>query len=153
VARYAQREVSMRALTLLTFAACGGAGPTPWPDPFSDCRAADGDPYDIGPSGGAEDPVVVVGHELRVTVGYSGGCEEHAFQICWDGSFMESDPVQARIDLLHDANGDGCEAYVTDELSFDLNPMRLAWQSYYGGSGGEIILRLRERSATYRFED
>lgn len=143
----------MRSLLLSLLAACGGTTPNPWPEPFADCRAADGDPYDIGGSGGAEDPVIVVGDELRVEVGYGGGCEDHAFQICWDGSFMESEPVQARIDLLHDAKGDGCEAYVTDELSFDLNPLRLAWQSAYGGAGGEIVLRLGEHSANYRFED
>ena len=126
-------------------------GPAPLPPAFSDCDASQGDPWDLV-TDGAEDPIAVVAGELRVRVGYGGGCAEHEFQICWDGGFLESNPVQARLDLLHRGNNDGCDAYLTEELSFDLAPMRSAWQESYGGGAGTMILRLGDASATYAFD-
>ncbi|MEL6344444.1 MAG: hypothetical protein AAFV53_15100 [Myxococcota bacterium] len=62
-------------------------------------------------------------NELTVTVGYGGGCEDHFFRMCWDGSVAESAPVQISLNLIHDGNGDSCEAYITEDLVFDLSPL------------------------------
>lgn len=88
---------------------------------------------------------------LEVDVGYGGGCEEHVITACWDGTFMESDPVQARIILEHDANGDMCEAYISETLTFDLTPMREAYESGYNATEGTIILGVHGSGADYVF--
>ena len=65
---------------------------------IGDC-STDGDPIDVT-------AVTVSGDRLDVEAGFGGGCAAHTVTACWDGSFMESDPVQARITLIHDANGE-----------------------------------------------
>lgn len=57
---------------------------------------------------------------LVLNVSYSGGCEQHFFDLVWKGGFYESIPPQADLFLVHDANGDGCEALITKSLRFDL---------------------------------
>ena len=41
-------------------------------------------------------------------------------------TFRESDPVQLTTVLAHDANGDSCEAWLTESLVFDLALVRTA---------------------------
>ena len=88
---------------------------------------------------------------LEIDVGYSGGCETHEWTLCWDGQFMESDPVQVSLDLRHEANGDMCEAYVEETLSFDLQELRDDYESGYQTDTGTIIMRLtgHDESVTY----
>lgn len=57
---------------------------------------------------------------LTVVVGYGGGCQPHTFSIYWNGSYADSMPLQAVVDLYHDGQGDTCEAYLTDTLTFEL---------------------------------
>ncbi len=91
------------------------------------------------------------GDVLTADVGYSGGCQDHGFQLCWDGMFLESDPVQAGLTLIHDSNGDDCEAYITESRMFDLNPLKQAWQSAYGATSGTIMVHLGTDTLTYSF--
>lgn len=91
------------------------------------------------------------GDVLTVDLGYSGGCEIHDFQLCWDAVFAESDPVQVWLTLVHDANGDACEAYITESRQFDLNPLKQAWQSSYGATSGTIIVHLGTDTLSYSF--
>ena len=94
---------------------------------------------------------------LALRVAYSGGCEPHDFFVCWrDGSFLETDPVQARLAVFHDAHGDQCEAYLTEERYIDLALLRQAYQSGYGQSGTIVIdiaagLDSAEHSVEYTF--
>lgn len=123
------------------------------PDDFSDCHADEGAAYDLGGLEPSEPAVVVDGDVLSITVGYGGGCEEHLWALCWpDGSFMESDPVQARLELWHGGEPDPCDAYLSETLTFDLTPMRDAWHASYGAGPGTMILLLDDESATYTFE-
>ena len=57
---------------------------------------------------------------LFVEVSYSGGCSDHSFMVIWDGIIYESNPPQANIIISHDANGDACEAFLTENLVIDL---------------------------------
>jgi len=84
------------------------------------------------------------GSTLTLDASYGGGCEEHAFQLCWDGSVMESDPVQINVALIHDGNGDSCEAEVTETLSFDL--------STAGLSGQVVMVNIGDESLEYTAE-
>jgi hypothetical protein len=56
---------------------------------------------------------------------------------------MESLPVQVRLFISHDDYDDPCDALVTREFSFDLLPLRLAYEGSYGaGPPGETTLKL-----------
>jgi hypothetical protein len=134
------------ALSLVALAACGApVRNPPLPDAFSDCVASDGDPVEVT-------GLTVDGDTAVVDVTYSGGCAEHEFTLCWpDQSFQESDPVQARLDLYHDANGDTCEAGIIGPVEIDLAPLRDAWIDAYGGSTGTIVIHVGEFTADYTF--
>ncbi|MCR9162661.1 MAG: hypothetical protein ACE37F_03170 [Nannocystaceae bacterium] len=87
---------------------------------------------------GATDPLTVQGLEqdgntLLVTVTHAGGCSEHTYEACWNGSLMKSMPPQAVIDLRHDAHGDACEAMLTEVLAIDVTSML---------GGGTVVARV-----------
>lgn len=81
----------------------------------------------------------IVGEELAVNVAYAGGCKPHAFRLCWDGNFGESDPVHARLWLVHETT-DTCEALRTDVLGFDLRPLQTAHE--HSSPGAQRVIRL-----------
>ena len=95
----------------------------------------------------ADDPVEIMsaaikGDILFLSIGYGGGCQTHDFGLCWDGAFAESDPVQASLVLAHDAKGDLCEAYITEEKQLELTSLKKAWQDAYQQQSGTIIIHL-----------
>lgn len=55
---------------------------------------------------------------IKLTVSYSGGCRTHAFTITWDEIIKYSYPPIINLIITHDANGDMCEAYITETLAF-----------------------------------
>ena len=63
----------------------------------------------------------VAGDMLTIGMSYSGGGASHEWELCWDGEVMESAPVQVRLTLGHNANGDSCEAIETDSVQFDIS--------------------------------
>ena len=67
-----------------------------------------GDPYVVQ----SRPEPVVVGDTLYVTVSYSGGCAEHTFD-------LGARETESTVDLwlTHDANGDLCEAYLTEAVA------------------------------------
>lgn len=87
------------------------------------------------------------GSLLRLEVEYSGGCREHLFDlVAWNG-WLESYPVQVGVLLAHDDRGDACEALVTRQLTFDLGPLRRAYEQAYGRGSETIVMRLIEPSS------
>ncbi len=65
-------------------------------------------------------------HHLFVVVQYSGGCEEHEFELVWDPviTLVTEDQIgldQAQLIITHNGNGDLCEAALTDTLSVNLS--------------------------------
>ena len=124
----------------------GCAEPEEKPVDLADCRADEGDGLEFEEGGYIE------GDKLFLNVGYGGGCEEHEFTLCWPSqSFMESNPVQTGLEVLHDANDDMCDAYFFDTIEFDLTPLRDAYVDGYGG-GGTIIVHVGGESLEYSFE-
>ena len=93
----------------------------------------------------------VSGDFLDATFEYSGGCEIHDFQLCWDGTFMESWPVQAALIAQDYGPADPCLAYITEIRTFDLAPLSDAWIQGYGAPPGEIIVNLASASQSYTF--
>lgn len=57
---------------------------------------------------------------LELVVSYSGGCQSHDFALYWDGMSLLTVPGRVQLSLLHNGNGDMCEAVITDSLHFDL---------------------------------
>ena len=95
-----------------------------------------------------------MGDTLTVTVSYSGGCEAHQFTLVASNVFMESYPVQLGASLAHDANGDRCEAWLTEDWDFDLTPIKRMYQDAYRQDVGTIVLRLEHApgpSLVYEF--
>ena len=44
--------------------------------------------------------------------------------------------------LAHDANGDACEAWLTQDYEFDLTTVSDLYRRVYGGGPGRVVLRL-----------
>ncbi len=80
---------------------------------------------------------------LNVSVSYSGGCREHQFTLVASDTFLESFPVQLHAFIAHNANGDPCEAYPTENYRFDLTPIKTMYQEAYRQEAGTIILQLK----------
>lgn len=93
------------------------------------------------------------GDTLRVNVSYSGGCETHAFTLVAESRFLESFPVQLRVSIAHNANGDRCEALITEDYHFDLTPLKEAYQKGYRKDEGTIALRLKDAPPSDLFYD
>ena len=84
----------------------------------------------------------VSGDTLAVSLSYSGGCRMHRFTLVAAEVFMESDPVQLEVAIAHDADGDPCEAYPTEDYHFILDPIKARYKASYGAGPGTIVLRL-----------
>jgi hypothetical protein len=85
----------------------------------------------------------VVGQSLQLTLSYGGGCEAHDVQVVAWGGWMESLPVQVRLFISHEDFDDPCDAWITEGFSFDLMPLKLAYEESYGmGQPGETTLKL-----------
>ena len=85
----------------------------------------------------------IEGDLLTLKVAYGGGCKTHRFALYGSGGFMESLPVQTRVFLSHDANGDACEALIQEEIIFDLAPLKREFRKTYS-KNGRIGLRITE---------
>ncbi|MDE0529554.1 MAG: hypothetical protein OXH85_12830 [Truepera sp.] len=101
----------------------------------ADGRDRGDDPYVVN-------SVAVGGHRLAIEVSYAGGCRRHDFTLVISKTFRESDPVQLPAVLAHDANGDSCEAYLTESHVFDLALVRTRYRQFYGPGPGRIVLRI-----------
>ena len=84
------------------------------------------------------------GDMLTINVSYGGGCETHVFTLVAEERFLESFPVQLRVSLAHNANGDTCEAWLTEDYHFDLTPLKEAYQQGYQTDEGTIVLHLKD---------
>ena len=93
------------------------------------------------------------GDTLSIDVSYSGGCETHAFTLVAEERFLESFPVQLRVSLAHNANGDTCEESITESYHFDLTPLKEAYQAGYQTETGTIVLRLKDAPPSDLFYD
>ncbi|MBN1187350.1 MAG: NigD-like N-terminal domain-containing protein [Bacteroidales bacterium] len=71
------------------------------------------------------DTTYIIGDCLFFVVGYSGGCKTHEFTL---GRIAVSS-LYNDFALTHDSNGDACEAYIMDTISFDLTPLQITNQN------------------------
>ena len=100
------------------------------------------------------DSAAVKDDVLTAVVSYSGGCRNHEFTLMAPRSFqMSAGSVQLAITLIHDANGDPCEAYPSEQLRFDLRPISRLYQETLKQDSGTVYLRPAGHSGplVYRF--
>ena len=57
---------------------------------------------------------------MSISVSYAGGCEEHQFSLIWPEAITMVYPPNFSVILMHDANVDMCEAWLTETLVIDL---------------------------------
>jgi len=77
----------------------------------------------------ARDPVYiheafVDGECLHIKLSYSGGCEEHTLDLARHNWLANSSHIPT-FEIMHNANGDLCEALFTKELRYNLTPLIL----------------------------
>ena len=84
----------------------------------------------------------LMGDTLTIDVAYGGGCADHQFTLLAEPAFMESDPVQLGISIVHNANDDFCERWVEEAYHFDLTPIKTMYQQAYQQDAGTIVLNL-----------
>ena len=68
------------------------------------------------------DSIQIEGDSIFLYVGYSGGCEDHEFNLWVLDAGLDGDH---HLMLEHISNGDACEAYLTECLSFSLEPLQV----------------------------
>ena len=98
-----------------------GGSTTPDPDPVDvgyavevDCSVIETDPVTV-------DYAYVENGDLVVGFTYDGGCEDHAFALCWGGDWIKTSPMKVGLDLHHDANGDACRMLIGEQRAYDLS--------------------------------
>ena len=96
------------------------------------------DPMTIG-------DLTIEGDTLKISVSFSGGCEDHQFAVCWNGQFATSDPPQVSLEPHHNANGDNCEAAINRDVLVDLTPLR---EAYDPGPPGTISISVAGGSSS-----
>ena len=74
------------------------------------------------------------GDVLELIVSYSGGCEEHDFELASNGFYMKSLPPKLALKVIHNSNQDACRSLVEKTLNFDIKDLR------YPGDGPLILL-------------
>lgn len=67
--------------------------------------------------------ITINGDSVEISVSYSGGCEKHFFELIWDGTIDAGDTPSIDLILLHNSNGDACEALIMDKLVFRLSDL------------------------------
>jgi hypothetical protein len=114
-----------------------GSPPQPEPGDWQTLHLCDdGDPMD--PLSVTE--LAIEGDTLNVSVSHGGGCEEHRYGLCYEDSWAESDPIQVGFRVLHDADGDSCDALLSKDLRFDLTPFERAYAESYRTDVGAATL-------------
>lgn len=97
------------------------------------------------------DSVQISGDTLKLVVSYSGGCREHEFKLFGSRSILKTNPPQAEIYLSHNHNADPCEAWITQNLKFDLRPLKNYFIQTFG-SEDPLLLKIYEPGTNRVYE-
>jgi hypothetical protein len=81
--------------------------------------------------------VTISGNIMSIDVNYSGGCEEHNFQLIGSVNISKSLPPIRSVKLVHNANGDACRKLEERTLVFDISDL-----TYKQEAGSVIYLTL-----------
>ena len=95
--------------------------------------------------------VTLNGDNLNANLSYSGGCKTHKFVLVISTAFEKSNPPQTEMFLSHENNNDNCEAYLSEEIKFDLSGLKEVYIKRYGRPGTIILKLLDYGNFTYSF--
>jgi hypothetical protein len=129
-------------LTVVIFSACGVSKENNDSQSGSEYSTVSSGPFLTQETNFTDDQykinaVQVIDNQLIVEVSFGGGCADHAFQLVGSTNVSKSLPPQRAIRLYHNANNDGCEAWITKTLTFDISSF-----AYQQNQGYETILNL-----------
>jgi hypothetical protein len=89
-------------------------------DEYSDAlishSSGKGDPFRL-------DSIRVRGENVEITVSYPGGCTQHTFEIIWNEAVPNTNAPAINLAIIHESNGESCEAYITETLTFKLGEL------------------------------
>ena len=91
------------------------------------------------------DTAWVRGNVLLLNVTYSGGCQEHVFELQSDLKYMKSMPPKLPVFLQHNGNRDHCRSMERKELAFDISGMKYA-------GGKTVMLRINNYDKEVRYD-
>jgi hypothetical protein len=77
---------------------------------------------------------------LNFNLSYSGGCKEHQIELYAYNEIQKSNPAQVTVHLSHNANNDMCEAWITQNISFDLAKLKEYLKNNYGISDKVLLI-------------
>ncbi len=104
--------------------------------PFATTRIGRGDMV-------AVEKVSIEADLLTVQASHSGGCGVHQFNLFGDTDFLaDQDPAVDQIYFIHHSNGDLCDAYVTEDVVFNLTNLKNSYKSTYHVEYGSIELQI-----------
>ena len=73
--------------------------------------------------------IIVEDDILKLNVSYNGGCKKHQFILIEKKNLQRSKNVyEIHLQLLHNSNKDNCKKIVTEELFFNLLPLKTKFQ-------------------------
>jgi hypothetical protein len=81
--------------------------------------------------------VSVSGKNLKISINFSGDCNEHNFKLIGSEAISKSLPPQRSIVLIHESNGDACKKLVEKTLTYNIEAF-----SYQKETGSTILLNL-----------
>lgn len=82
----------------------------------------------------------ISGDNLTLNTSYSGGCENHIFELFALKTIEKSNPARVSIYLSHNSNNDICEAYLTADHTFDLRNLKQYLTDTYDITDQVILL-------------
>ena len=82
----------------------------------------------------------ISGDIFEIAVRYGGGCAEHQFEIYWNSRYLESEPPQVDLHLVHNDNDDSCEALLRNSIH-GLSILRRSQNPYHWLQAGHITLK------------
>lgn len=73
--------------------------------------------------------VIIEDNILKLNVSYSGGCKKHQFSLIEKKNLQIAKNIyEVHLQLLHNSNKDNCKKIVTEELFFNLLPLKTKLQ-------------------------
>lgn len=65
-----------------------------------------------------------INDHLVLQVSYSGGCEDHHFEVISDGKYTATYPPEITLHIKHFDNGDRCRGFVDEKRYFDASTIQ-----------------------------
>jgi hypothetical protein len=89
---------------------------------------------------------------LKVNVSYNGGCKKHVFSLTAKENFKEiENAYEINLKLLHNSNSDNCKKIVTEELFFNLLPLKTEFQKEkQDHKNKSLVLNIENRIVNYK---